>query len=285
MPHFTRLLATVAVVAGMTGAALADDAQKKLSADTVVATVDGQDVTLGQMLTVRASLPPQYQSLPDETLFNGILDQLIQQTALSKVGEKEKSPRDDIALEVDRRAYFAGRVLDNIARDAASDEAVKAAYDEKYAKVDAGTEYHAAHIIVPTEDEAKAIKADIDGGKDFAEEAKAKSQDGAAASGGDLGWFTPDRMVKPFADAVAKMKPGEVAGPLQTEYGWHVIKLIEERPAKAPSIDEVRGEISADLSQKAVETAVAKAISDAKVVKSVDGIDPSVLKNESILGE
>lgn len=284
MPHLSKLLATVAIVAAMTGTAMADEAPKNLTVDTVLATVDGTDVTFGQMLAVRSSLPPQYMSLPDETLFNGILDQLIQQTALSKIGEKNKSARDDIALEVDRRAYFSGRVLDGIARDAASDDAVKAAYDEKYAKVAPVTEYHAAHIIVPTEDEAKAIKADIDGGKDFAEEAKAKSQDGAASNGGDLGWFTPDRMVKPFADAVAKMKAGEVAGPVQTEYGWHVIKLIEDRPAKAPSIDEVRDQISAELSQAAVESAVAKAISDAKVVKSVDGIDPSVLKNDSILG-
>lgn len=287
MPHFTKLLGTAAIMLCMTGAVYADAAKPAaktdLNADTVVATVNGQTITLGQMITVRASLPAQYQSLPDETLFNGILDQLVQQTALAQEGAKNKTKKDDIALEVDRRSYFAGAVLDKIAKDAASDAAVQKAYDEKYAKVDPGLEYHAAHIIVPTEDEAKAVKADIDAGKDFAQEAKDKSQDGAAANGGDLGWFTSDKMVKPFADAVAKMKPGEVAGPIQTEYGWHVIKLIEERPAKAPTLDEVRDEISGDLSQQAVQDAVTKAVSDAKVVKSVDGIDPTVLKNEDIL--
>ena len=300
MPQLSKFLGTAAIALCFAGGAMADGAKPAankpvaspaaapktdLKADTVVATVNGQTVTLGQMVSVRAGLPAQYQSLPDNVLFNGILDQLVQQTALSQIGEKQKNKKDDIALEVERRSYFAGAVLDQIANDAVTDDAVQKAYDAKYAKAEPGMEYHAAHIIVETEDEAKAVKADIDGGKDFAQEAKDKSQDGAAANGGDLGWFTLDKMVQPFSDAVKTMKPGDVAGPIQTEYGWHVIKLLEERPAKAPALDEVRDEISSDLSQQAVQDAVTKAVSDAKVVKSVDGIDPSVLKNEDILGK
>ncbi|MGD9916793.1 MAG: peptidylprolyl isomerase [Paenirhodobacter sp.] len=288
MPNFTKLFGTVAVIGCLGTAVLAEDAKPAvrtdLSPDTVVAKVNDQEITLGMMQTVRDGLPAQYQSLPDQTLFDGILDQLIQQTALSEIGEGMKTHRDEIALEVDKRAYYAGQLLNYTAERAVSDEALKKAYDDKYAKAEPSKEYHAAHILVPTEDEAKAIKAEIDGGKDFAEEAKAKSQDGAAANGGDLGWFALDQMVKPFADAVAGMKDGEVAGPIQTEYGWHIIKLEGTRLAKAPTLDEAREELSGDLRQKAVEDRVTETVAKAKVEKMTDGIDPTILKDDKVFG-
>ncbi|MFT3689991.1 peptidylprolyl isomerase [Paenirhodobacter sp.] len=229
MPNLSKLLGSVAVVACLAGAAFAQDA-KKPTADTVVATVNGTDITLGQMLAVRQNLPPEYLQLPDDVLFTGILDQLVQQTALAEIGEGMKTKKDDIALEVERRAYLAGVVLDKTANDAADEKLIQQAYDEKYAKTKPGLEYHAAHIIVPTEDEAKAVKAEIDGGKDFAEEAKAKSQDGAASNGGDLGWFTLEKMVPEFSEVIVDMKPGQVVGPVQTQYGWHIVKLFEKPP-------------------------------------------------------
>lgn len=289
MPKITKLLGCVAAIGLIAGAALAEDAKPAprtdLTADTVVATVNGKEITLGMMATVRGSLPAEYQQLPAETLFNGILDQLIQQTALSEVGEGMMTHRDEIALEVDRRAYLAGRLLDYTANRAVDDDKLKTAYDDKYAKAEPTKEYHAAHIIVPTEEEAKAILAEIQGGKDFAEEAKAKSQDGAAANGGDLGWFTLDKMVQPFSEAIASMKDGEVKGPVQTEYGWHVVKLMESRLATAPTLDDVRDELSGDLRQKAVEDRVKDTVAKAKVEKSVEGIDPAILNDGKILGE
>ncbi len=292
MPKLTKLLGqqllgSVAIAACLAGAAFAQDTKpaKDLKADTVVATVDGQNITLGQMITVRQGLPAEYLQLPDDVLFNGILDQLVQQTALSKIGEGMKTKKDDIALEVERRAYLAGIVLDKAATDGDSDAALQKAYDEKYAKAAPGVEYHAAHIIVATEDDAKAVKADIDGGKDFAEEAKDKSQDGAAQNGGDLGWFTLDKMVPEFSDVISKMQPGDVVGPIQTQYGWHVVKLFESRPAKTPSLDEVRDQISGDLRQAAVQERVTETLKTAKVVKDTDGIDPAVLKDTTVLGK
>ena len=288
MPNFTKLFGTVAVIGCLGTAVFAEDAtpaaRTDLTPDTVVAKVNDQEITLGMMQTVRDGLPAQYQSLPDQTLFDGILDQLIQQTALSEIGEGMKTHRDEIALEVDKRAYYAGQLLNYTAERAVSDETLKRAYDDKYAKAEPSKEYHAAHILVPTEEEAKAIKAEIDGGKDFAEEAKAKSQDGAAANGGDLGWFALDQMVKPFADAVAGMKDGEVAGPIQTEYGWHIIKLEGTRLAKAPTLDEARDELSGDLRQKAVEDRVTDTVAKAKVEKMTDGIDPTILKDDKVFG-
>lgn len=279
MPMMTKLLgATVISFALAQGAVAAD-----LTADSVMATVNGTEITLGHMITVRDTLPAEYQQLPDDVLFAGILDQLIQQTALAEIGAAKMTKRDEIALEVDRRAYLAGAVLDQTAKTAITEEGIQDAYKTRFAEAEPTREYNAAHIIVGTEEEAAAIKAEIEGGAEFADVAKEKSTDGAAANGGDLGWFGLEAMVKPFGDAVVAMKPGDLAGPVQTEYGWHVIKLIETRLAEAPSIEDVRAELEGDLRQKAVETRVTETVEKAKVERMDEGVDPAILKDETIL--
>ncbi|MGO4851902.1 peptidylprolyl isomerase [Phaeovulum sp. W22_SRMD_FR3] len=256
-----------------------------MTAAKVMATVNGQEITLGQMVALRGSLPAEYQNLPDDVLFNGILDQLIQQTALAQIGEKAVSAKDEARMEVDRRAYLAGAVLDKTASQAVTEDGLKAEYDAKYAGAEPSREYHAAHILLKTEDEAKAVKAAIDGGADFTEQAKMKSTGPSGPNGGDLGWFELSVMVKPFADALADMKPGDVSGPVQTEFGWHVIKLFDTRLAEAPKLEDVRAELEGDLRSKAVEAQVTEVVSKSEVVRNTDGVDPAVLKNTAIFGE
>lgn len=275
--HF---LATVAVAALM---ALPVAAQEPPTADTVVATVNGTNITLGSMIALREALPPQYQSLPDDVLFKGILDQLVQQEVLKQSLPQPMSKRDTLAIENETRGYLSNEALKSVAETAVTDEALQAAYDAKYANAAPSTEYHAAHILVDSEDKAKELKAQIDGGADFAELAKANSTDGAAQNGGDLGWFGLGMMVKPFEDAVVTMKPGEVVGPVKTDFGWHLIKLTETRPAKAPAIDEVRDDLAAEIEQKVVEDHIAKLTGEAKVEKPGEGIDPAILKDTTLL--
>ena len=222
----SALLCAAVALAAATGAARAEDP----TAATVVATVNGKDITLGHMIAMRESLPPQYLQLDDETLFNGILDQIIQQEALAEVAEATLRPRETLTIENNTRSYLAGVTLDQTASSAVTDDAVQALFDEKYGKEEPGQEFKAAHILVATEDEAKAIKAELDGGADFAAIATAKSTDkGSAAAGGDLGWFGLGMMVKPFEDAVIALKPGEVSAPVESQFGWHIIKLEEKR--------------------------------------------------------
>ena len=281
MPKLAKYLGSVAVILTMGGAVQAEE----VKADTVVATVNGTEITLGHMASVRESLPAQYQQLPDDVLFEGILEQLIQQTALAEIGQDMMTHRDEIALEVDRRAYLANSVLESTAGGAVTDDALKAAYDAKYANAEPTREYHAAHIIVETEEEAANIKKEIEDGLDFGEAAKKYSTDGAAPNGGDLGWFGLEAMVKPFSDALAEMKDGEVKGPVQTEFGWHVVKLMETRLAEAPTMEEVRAELEGDLRQAAVEKRVTETVETAKVEKMTEGVDPAILKDAAILGE
>lgn len=250
------------------------------TADTVIATVNGTDITLGQMVALRDTLPAQYLQLDDKTLFDGILDQLVQQTALA--ADAKPTKKDELTLENQRVGYLAGTVLEATAAGAISDDALKAAYDAKYGAADPAKEFHAAHILVPTEDEAKAIKTELDGGADFAAVAKEKSTGPSGPNGGDLGWFSAGMMVKPFEDAVMALAVDQVSDPVQTEFGWHVIKLYETRDASVPTLDEAKDELSGDLRQKAVETRVKEVTDTAKVEKMTDGIDPAVIKSDKI---
>ncbi len=254
------------------------------TADTVIATVNGTEITLGHMIAMRESLPPQYLQLDDRTLFDGILDQIVQQQALADVAGAELRKRDTLALENQRRSYLSGVTLDETARAAVTDEAVQALFDEKYAHAEPGKEYSAAHILVATEDEAKAIKAELDGGADFAAIAKEKSTDrGSAAAGGDLGWFGVGMMVKPFEDAVIAMQKGEVSSPVESQFGWHIIRLDDLRTAAKPTIEDVRAELEGELQGHAVEATVTELTSAAKVEKKVEGIDPAILKNIALI--
>jgi peptidyl-prolyl cis-trans isomerase C len=280
----------IALALMLTGPALAAGgdstaAKPAPTADTVVATVNGTDITLGSMIALREQLPARYQQLPDKTLFDGILEQLEQQTMLAQTVEGHLTKAQKLALANARRAFLASTVLKQAQDAAVTDEAIQKAYDAKYANFTPTTEYHAAHILVKTEKEAKDIKAQLDKGADFATLAKKDSTDGSAAKGGDLGWFQADMMVKPFGDAVAKMKPGEVAGPIKTQFGWHLIKLFGTRPSKAPTLDSVRADLAADLQKQAVAAKLDALKADAKVTENTDGIDPSVLKDTKLLND
>lgn len=253
------------------------------SAGTVVAVVNGVEITLGQMVATRAGLPEQYKGLPDEVLFKGILDQLVQQTMLQQEVEPTLTARQKLQLDNDRRSALSAIAVDAVIKGAVTDAAIQAAYDAKFKDFKPGTEYRAAHILVDSEEKANEIKTQIEGGLDFAEAAKTNGTDGTAASGGDLGWFGTGMMVKPFEDAVASMKAGELKGPVKTDFGWHLIKLTETRAAATPKLEEVRDELAGELEQTALADHLAALTSAAKIEKPGEGIDPAVLKDETLL--
>jgi peptidyl-prolyl cis-trans isomerase C len=252
------------------------------TAETVVATVNGNDITLGQVIALGERLPEQYRSLPNDVLFNGVLEQLIQQTALSQTLDGKLTKRDEIILANERTAYLSGTVLQATVTEAVTDAAIQAAYDAKYGAAAPATEYHAAHILVTDEAKAKELKAQIDGGADFGDLAKANSTDGSAANGGDLGWFGLGMMVKPFEDAVVSLQPGQVSDPVQTQFGWHLVRLIETREAAKPTIEEVRAELAAEIESAAISKKV-EDVTAAATITRTEGIDPALLQDQTLL--
>jgi peptidyl-prolyl cis-trans isomerase C len=251
------------------------------TAQTVVATVNGSDITLGQVVALRETLPQEYQALADDVLFKGILEQLIQQTALAQSQEDKLTARDEVMISNQRRTYISGAALQAVVAEAVTDATIQAAYDAKYKGAAPLTEYRASHILVATEEQSKDLKAQLDGGADFAELAKANSSDGSAAGGGDLGWFGPGMMVQPFEEAVVALQPGQVSAPVETQFGWHLILLAETRNAAAPPLSEVSADLSAELQRQAIEAHVA-ATTEAATVTRVEGIDPTVVRSQTL---
>lgn len=253
------------------------------TADTVVATVNGTEITLGQMVALRENLPQQYLTLPDDVLFSGILDQLIQQEALAQT-VATPTKRDAANIENDRRGYLSGVVIGKVAETAVTDEAIQKAYDDRFKDAAPLTEYSAAHILVETEEKANELKAQLDAGGDFAELAKANSIDtGSGAAGGELGWFGTGVMVKPFEDAVIAAEVGKVTGPVQTDFGWHLILVRETRVAANPTLDDLREELAAEIETKAIEDHLKSVLDAAKVEKPGEAIDPALIKDPALI--
>ncbi len=149
-----------------------------------------------------------------------------------------------VALEVTQARIIARAVIgDMMETDPVSDAEIQAAYDKEYGKGD-HREYKARHILVKTENEAKTIIAELDKSADFAKLAREKSTGPSAHMGGDLGWFSPDSMVKPFAEAVARLKDGEYSKkPVKTRFGWHVILREKSRTLPQPKLEDVKDEL------------------------------------------
>lgn len=279
MAKMTGFWAGLALAATLAAPALAEGE----NAATVVATVNGTEITLGQMIALRENLPPQYLSLPDDVLFNGILEQLVQQEVLSQ-SHAALSVRDEANVANDRRSYLSGVVIQQVVSAAVTDEALQKAYDERFKDAAPQKEYNAAHILVDNEEKAKELKKQLDEGGDFAELAKTNSTDtGSGAQGGDLGWFGLGMMVKPFEDAVVGAEIGKVTGPVKSDFGWHLVLVKETRVAAQPTLDDMREELATEIENKVVEAKIAELTGAAKVEKPGAGVDPALLKKTELI--
>ncbi|MEC8579818.1 MAG: peptidylprolyl isomerase [Pseudomonadota bacterium] len=289
MLHFTDSLSRMCRVSGlamMLALPVAAHAQDEVTADTVVATVNGVEIKLGHMLMVRAGLPEQYQQMPDTVLWDGILDQLIQQEVLAQQPEAVETNRVKLALENERRALVASERLAVVSQDLVTDEAIEAKYAELFGSVEPKLEYNANHILVETEEEAAALVAELEGGADFETLAKEKSTGPSGPSGGALGWFGEGQMVAPFEQAVMELEVGAVSAPVQTQFGWHVIKLNETREQGAPALEEVREQIAGQIEQEGVQAMIKEYVDAADVTKTdTNDVDTSVLSNLELLEE
>ena len=245
--------------------------------DPVVAKVNGQPIHLSDVRDAAKSLPENLRGVSQQTLYPMILDQLIDGRAL--VAEAHKSGLDKDP-EVQRQVTAAeDRALQNamLAKEVGpsiTEAALKARYDQEIAGKPGEEDVHAKHILVDSEADAKKIIADLKGGADFAALAKQFSKDPSGAQqGGDLGFFKKDEMVPEFANAAFALQPGQVSpAPVHTQFGWHVILLVERRKAPPPTLDQARDELRQKMIQEGVKKAVAQARAGISVEKfNLDG--------------
>ncbi|MDP9010498.1 MAG: peptidylprolyl isomerase, partial [Pseudomonadota bacterium] len=239
-----------------------------------VATVDGTPISRVEYEIYLKSL---LQGRPTTELTaeqrGQVLDELISMQLLATQGVKDGIEKDpDVAsrLNVVRMRVLADSASQKYLKDKEpTDAELHAEYDTAIAAMDK-TEYHARHILVPTKEQAEQVIKKIKGGAKFEDVAKAQSTDGSKANGGDLGWFTLTRMAKPFGDAVKTLKKGEMTQePVQTQFGWHVIKLEDTRETAPPPFEQVKQQVNNGVIQKKLQAYVDSLKKNAKIDKSL----------------
>lgn len=277
-----KLFAGVAVSALLSMPLMAQD---EVDATTVLATVNGEAITLGHLIAMREMLPEQYQELPDDVLFQGMLDQLVQQQVLADAADDDISARVELGLENERRAFLAAMFLDEVALAGITDEEIQAEYDAVYSEAGGSTEYNASHILVATQEEAQALIDQLAEGADFAELAAANSIGPSGPNGGELGWFSAGMMVPSFEEAVFSLAAGEVSAPVETQFGWHVIVLNETREQEPPALDEVRVEILEGMRRARVDARLEELTAAATIERPDLDIDPALIRNVDLLAQ
>ena len=240
----------------------AAEAPAPVSPETVVATVGGEDITEADLSFAAEDLTQELGQMPPEQRKPFLLRVLIDMKVMAKAGRD--AGMADTPLFQQRLNYLEERALrraffsDTIA-NAVTEAAVRADYDKFVADFVPAEEIRASHILVADEAEANAIKAQLDGGADFATLAKEKSIDPGAANGGDLGFFGKGMMVAPFeAAAFALTDIGQISAPVQSQFGWHIIKLEEKRQSAPPAFEQVAGQLQQQLLMKTFDDTVAR---------------------------
>lgn len=245
-------------------------------ADPVVATVAGAEIRTSELNMAEGDLDPQFDKLPAEQRRVAALAAIIDIKTLAQKAEGEKLDETDdfkklMAFQRDRalhNALFKATVVDPV-----TEADVKARYEKEVAATPPEEEISARHILLKTEEEAKAVIAELEAGKDFAELAKEKSTGPSAAQGGDLGYFTKGRMVPEFEAAAFALNKGEYAKePIKTQFGWHVIKLEDRRETAPPAFEEV----AAQVRQMVMRERYAELIRDAREGVEIEVVDPDL---------
>lgn len=248
--------------------------------DPIIATVNGVPVRLSELEVAQQSLPPQYRNMPLQAVFPALLDRIVDSKLVVQEGKKSKVTEDPAYKK--RLAFVEEQVLQDfwiqreIARKVTADK-LRQRYEERLKSLPSEEEVHARHILVATEDEAKALIAEIKKGAAFDKLAKDKSTDKASgAEGGDLGWFKKSDMVKEFADAAFDLKKGAMTEtPIKTQFGYHVIQVEDRRKAPPPAYEELAEQLREEMAREAVTAELDLLRSRAKIEKfNIDGSKP-----------
>jgi peptidyl-prolyl cis-trans isomerase C len=245
--------------------------------DPVVAVVEGEQVRRSELEAVQAQLPEQYRQLPLAMIYEPLLARVIDRRLLAREAERRKldaRPEVQEALARARREILGDHLLEVTIGEALTPERLQQAYAVARAQPGfAVEEVRARHILLKTEAEAKEVIAALAGGADFAELAKKRSIDPSAQQNdGDLGFFRRDTMVEPFAEAAFALEPGQTTRePVQTRFGWHVIR-VEERRSAAPTFEEKEPELKEQVARETINALVAELRAKAKVQRfAIDG--------------
>ncbi len=249
--------------------------------DPVVARVNGVDIHDSDVAFAEEEVGSNIPNMPPQQKRDYLINYLVDLVVLSQAAEQQKlAERPDVKhrLTFDHNRLLMEALLQDAGKAALSDAAEHQVYDEAVKQVKNEEEVHARHILVPTEDEAKAILAQLKGGADFATLAKEKSKDPGAADGGDLGYFTKDQMVPEFAEVAFKLDKGQLSDPVKTQFGWHIIKVEDKRIKPTPTFDQVKGQIENYVAHRAQ----AQMVENLRKSATIERLDKPVAADPSL---
>jgi len=236
--------------------------------DPVVARVNGEDIRASDVTMAEEEIGANLPQMPPAGKRDYVTTFLTDMILVAKAAEARKIP--DSADFKRRLAYFRNKILmetllQSEAKAAITDAAMHKLYDDATKQMAAEKEVHARHILVETEDDAKAVLAELKKGTDFADLAKQKSKDPGAADGGDLGYFTKDQMVPEFSEVAFKLDKGQTSDPVKTQFGWHIIRVEDKRDRPIPEFEKVKDQLENYLTRRAQAELVGKLRADAKI--------------------
>src|SRR4051812_20361883 len=237
-------------------------------ANPVLAKVNGSEIRQSDVALAEEELGPSLAQMDPATKKDNVLSFLIDMKIVSKAAEDKKVENSEEfkkRLAFTRSRLLMDSLLATEGKAATTDEAMKKVYQDASKQISGEQEVHARHILVESEDEAKAVADELKKGADFAELAKKKSKDPGASDGGDLGFFTKDQMVPEFSNVAFTLEPGKISDPVKSQFGWHIIKVEEKRSRKAPEFEQVKSQIETYVTRKAQADYVAKLREAAKV--------------------
>ena len=275
---FATIAALLFVLPAASGCSKNSSSEAPASAsDPVIARVNGVDIKQSDLALAEEDVGADMQAASPEAKREHLISYLADIIMVTQAADKKNladSPDFKRRLAFLRSKLLMGYELQQEAKTALTDEALKQTYDEAVKSMSGQEEVRARHILVEGEDEAKAILEQLKGGADFAKLAKEKSKDPGAAEGGDLGYFTKDQMVPEFADVAFKMYPGQLSNPVKTQFGWHVIKVEDKRIKQPPEFEKVKDQIEAYLARKAQSDFITKLRQSAKVERFDNAAEP-----------
>jgi len=272
LSHLTRfaLAAVLAVAWGAAPAPAQEEGTAAEGEDPVVATVNGTEIHRSDVMSRIEQLPPQLQQMPAEFLVPAIAEEMAIGQLVAGRAREAGLAEDPVVQE--RVEDAESRILQEIwlqrrVEERMSEEAVQEGYQAYLAQNPPQEEVNARHILVESEEEAQQIIDQLEQGADFAELAQEHSIGPSSEQGGELGWFSREQMVEPFAEAAFAMEPGTyTTEPVQTQFGWHVIRVEDRRTAEPPPLDQVREEVEAGLARQYVADIVEELRADAEIV-------------------
>jgi peptidyl-prolyl cis-trans isomerase C len=250
--------------------------QPPADGDAVVAIVNGEPIQRAELEEVARGLPDQFRQMPMQMLYGVLLDRVIDFRLLSSAAEQAgvgDEPAVEEALARARADVLRDALVQQKIAEGTTEERLRQLYEQKKQSEDfAQEEVHARHILLESEDEAKAVIEELQGGADFATLAEERSTGPSAPSGGDLGYFQRGQMVPEFGEAAFALAPGEITtAPVQTQFGWHVIKVLDKRTAE-PTFEESEPQLRQDLARDIVTALVADLRGEAEIERfNLDG--------------